>query len=69
MTKILDPVTGEMLTIMCEEHDEVYRCVEEKALATIQRVRKIDRTEAIRLLANSDIGMPVLADDSKFWAE
>ena len=68
-----DPLTGEKLDLYCTDGDseeiDCYRANEEKAIAVIQRDKRVDKNEAIRLLENSDIFNPVICDDCEFWVE
>ena len=68
---IHDPVTGEALTVYCEDiaEGEIYRANAEKCIQSTMRDNNVDRTEAIRMISNSDIANPVRVKGANIWVE
>lgn len=65
-----DPITGKQLICNCQtKAGEVYRANEEKIVASVMRVYNCDKTEAIRLINNSDEEHFLIVDGEEVWCE
>ena len=70
-TKLYDPVTGERLKLYaCKVGDNtVYDPYTNTVLQILQNELGVNYEEAVRLLVNSDIDHPVIANNVEFWVE